>query len=97
MNKGLIVEDKQGNLVVLHEIDKENGEPVYEELELHPVFKSYKHFEVGQNVDFQYAYECTLHYPEYCACYKKKLFALVVLPKEKGFFDKLKKLFNKNI
>jgi len=97
MNKGLIVIDYKENIVVLHEIDKENGEPIYEELELHPAIKNYKHFEVGQKVDFQYAHECTLHYPDFCDCYKKKLFALVVPPKEKGFFDKLKKLFNKNI
>ena len=95
MNKGIIVADFRNNLVVLHEIPNKDGEPDYEELPLHPFFKNYKSFVLGQRVDFQYAHECTLHYPEYCACYTKKLFALIVPPKKKSLLDRIKKFFKK--
>lgn len=50
MNKGIIVADFRNNIIVLHEISNKDGEPDYEELPLHPYFKNYKSFVLGQHI-----------------------------------------------
>lgn len=84
MNKGIIATNYKHNVVVLHQLKDDNGKTVYEELLLHPYYKNYKSFILGEEVLFQYAYECTIHYPIHCDCYKKKLFALIVPAKKKN-------------
>jgi hypothetical protein len=94
MNKGVIATNYKHHVVVLHELI-DDGSIVYEELPLHPYFKNYKSFVLGEEINFQYATECNIHYPEYCACYKKTMYALIVPQKKEKLITKLKKLFKR--
>lgn len=92
MNIGYIGKSSKGEIVVLEEIEINNKVISYDEIPLHPYHKN-QIFELGSEVKFQYANECTIHYPEFCDCYKKKLFALIVPDKKKSLFKKIKSLW----
>jgi hypothetical protein len=95
MNKGIIATNYKHRIVVLHEFIDDGGRVVYEELDLHPFYKNYQSFVLGDEVLFQYANECTIHYPKYCDCFKKKTYALVVPKNKLNLIQKLKKLFKR--
>ena len=82
MNKGQIDKNYKGELVVVFSY-VENGGKRYDEYPLHPQFRYYDGFVVGQQVNFIEAKECSRHYPEFCDCFTTKLYALVVLDKKK--------------
>lgn len=93
MNIGYIGKSSTGEIVVLDEM-KENGRLIYySEIPLHPYHRN-QIFELGSEVKFQYAQECTIHYPEFCDCYKKKLYAIIIPNKKKmSLFKKIKSLW----
>lgn len=95
MNKGIIATDYKHNVIVLHEFIDDNGRVIYEELPLHPFYKNYNSFILGQEINFQYAKECTIHYPNYCDCFKLRTFALIVPDKKTNLFKRFKNLFKK--
>lgn len=82
MNKGTIDKNYKGELVVVYNY-VEDGKPQYEEYSIHPQFRYYNGFVVGQQVKFIQAKECSRHYPEHCDCITNKMYALVVLDKKK--------------
>ena len=95
MNKGIIATNYKQQVIVLHEFIDDDGRVVYEELTLHPYYKNKNTFVLGEEINFQYATECNIHYPEYCACYKKTMYALIVPKKKEKLITKLKKLFKR--
>ena len=93
MNIGYIGKSATGEIVVLEEIRENKTLVYYEEIPLHPYHKN-QLFELGSEVKFQYANECTIHYPEFCDCYKKKMFAIIVPDKKKkSLFKRIKSLW----
>jgi hypothetical protein len=93
MNIGYIGKSSTGEIVVLEEFKENNKLVYYEEIPLHPYHKT-QLFELGSEVNFQYAKECTIHYPEFCSCYKQTTFAVIIPDKKKkSFFKKIKSLW----
>ena len=92
MNKGTIDKNYTGEYVVVYEYRDEYSKR-YEEYPVHPQFKYYDGFVVGQQVSFIQAKECSRHYPEYCDCITNKMYALVVLDKKKKSW--IKRLLSK--
>ena len=82
MNKGTIEKNRRGELVVVYEY-KENNKKYYEEYSINPQFRYFDGFMEGQQVSFIQAMECDRHYPELCECMTNKVYALVVLDKQK--------------
>lgn len=94
MINGHIDKDWKGNLVVVYEY-KEGFHKVIEEIPLHPYYDYDNTLEVGQPIKFQFAKECTIHYPHYCDCFKLKTFAIVDMSKKPTLWQKFKSLFKK--
>lgn len=93
MNTGYIGKNAQGEIVILEEVLLNNKLISYDELLLHPYHKN-QIFELGSEVNFQYAKECTIHYPEFCSCYKQTTFAVIIPDKKKkSLFKKIKSLW----
>lgn len=88
MNIGYIGKSSTGEIVVLEEIKENNSLVYYDEIPLHPYHQN-QIFELGDEIKFQYANECTIHYPEFCDCYKKKMYALIVPNKKKKSIVKM--------
>lgn len=100
MEKGKIDKTFMGKLVVVYAVHLDNGKVLYQELPIHPFYKNYL-FQVNQDIYFQYAKECTIHYPKSCDCLKLHTYALPIFKKEKTTFkylliNILKKIFKKN-
>ena len=94
MINGTIEKDYYGNFVVVYEY-KEDFHKVIEEVPLHPHYNGYDGFKEGQSVKFQYARECTIHYPHYCDCMKLKTYALIDTSNKPTRWEKFKALFKK--
>ena len=94
MKKAYIDTDYYGKFVVIYEY-KEEFHRVIGEIPLHPYYQNYDGLSVGQSVKFQYARECTIHYPHYCDCIKLKMYALLDMSKEPTRWEKFKSLFKK--
>lgn len=82
MNKGYIGKNSQGDIVVLEEVKENNKLVYYDEYLLHP-YQQKQIFDLGSEVNFQYAKECDLHYPEFCSCYKQQIYAIIIPDKKK--------------
>lgn len=94
MIKGHIDKDWYGNMIVVYEY-KEDFHKYIEEVPLHPYYQDYEGLKVGQSVKFQYAKECTIHYPHYCDCFKLKTYALLDLTPEPTLWERFKALFKR--
>ena len=92
MNKAYIDTDYYGNFVVIYEY-KDDFCKVIEEIPIHPYYQNYDGLKVGQSIKFQYAKECTMHYPHYCDCYKLKTYALIDINQPPTLWEKIKSLF----
>jgi hypothetical protein len=94
MNNGFIDKDFYGDFVVVYEY-KEDFHKVIEEIPLHPTYKNYDGFKIGQPIKFQYVKECTIHYPHYCDCFKLKTYALLDMSKKPTLLQRFKSLFKR--
>ena len=92
MNKGTIEKNHNNEYVVSYDY-VEDGKYKYEEYSLHPQYRYYNGFLMGQQVNFIQATECSIHYPEYCDCYKKKIYAVIIPDKKKQSW--IKRLLSK--
>jgi len=92
MNKGTIEKNHNNDYVVSYEYI-ENGKYKCEDYSLHPQYRYYNGFVMGQQVNFIQAMECDRHYPEHCDCYTKKIYAIVVFDKKKKSW--IKRLLSK--
>ena len=96
MNIGTINQIFTGELVVDYQFETEHGKQVTQQLSIHPFFKKYP-FKINEQVKFQYALECELHYPTTCTCERVRLYALPVMTKErKSLLKRIAKYFKKN-
>ena len=77
MNNGTINQLSTGEMVVRHTYTDEKGEQVTQQLSIHPYFKNYP-YEVNDTLNFQYAMECEVHYPNTCTCERVRLYALPI-------------------
>lgn len=92
MNKGTIQKIFTGELIVSFTEYLDNGKKLYQELPIHPFYKRYL-FQVGQEINFQYANECSRHYPFDCRCSGLTLYALPIFKSpKKNFIAKLVEL-----
>jgi hypothetical protein len=93
MIKGTIEKIFTGELIVSYTEYLDNGKKLYQELPIHPYYKHYL-FQVGQEINFHYIRECSLHYPTDCRCTELTLYALPIFQSnKKNFFDRLLKFF----
>jgi len=94
MKKGIIEKSFTGELCIVYvEILEDGKHQLYQQLRIHPFYKHYL-FQINQEVKFEYAHECTIHYPEFCDCFKKELFALPIMKVSKQtLLQKFIKLF----
>lgn len=88
MNKGYIGKNAKGEIVILEEVLLNDKLVSYDEFLLHPIHKN-QTFELGSEMNFQYAKECRLHYPEFCSCYKQTTYALIVPDQKKSLFKRI--------
>ena len=95
MKKGVIEKLFTGELCIVYVENIENGKHLHQQLRIHPYYKHYL-FQVNQEVKFEYAHECLIHYPEFCDCFKKELFALPILKSDKiTYFVIIKKIMKR--
>jgi hypothetical protein len=93
MNTGYIGKNAQGEIVILEEVKENDRLVYYDEYPLHPYHRK-QELELGSEVNFQYAKECTIHYPEFCSCYKQQIYAIIIPnKKKKSLFKKIKSLW----
>lgn len=93
MNKGYIGKNSKGEIVILEEVNLNDKLISYDELALHPYHKG-KKFELGSEINFQYAKECTIHFPDFCFCKNQQTFALIIPYKKKNsLLKKIKSLW----
>lgn len=96
MNIGTINQIFTGEMVVDYTYTTEHGKQVKQQLPVHPFYKNY-HWELNQQVQFQYAMECENHYPKTCTCERVVLYALPVMTKERrGLLKRIVAYFQKN-
>lgn len=97
MKKGIIDKSHTGELLIFYTEYLDNGKKLYQQLPIHPYYRHYL-FQLNQEVKFQFAHECRIHYPEYCDCFKKQLYALPILkPDIKSYFAKIVELIKTGI
>jgi hypothetical protein len=87
MIKGTIEKIFTGELIVSHTEYLENGKKLYQELPIHPFYKYYL-FQIGQEIIFEYATECSRHFPKTCQCKGLTLYALPIFRNPKTNFMK---------
>ena len=89
MNIGTIKQLRTGELVVHHTYTNEHGEEVTQQLSIHPYFKNHT-YQVDDTLNFEYAMECEVHYPNTCTCERVRLYALPIfeMTKERKSFLK---------
>jgi hypothetical protein len=93
MNKGIIEKLFTGELIIAYTEFLDNGKKLHQELPIHPFYKHYL-FQVGQEINFHYMNECSLHYPADCRCSNLTLYALPIFRSaKKNFVTRLKNLF----
>ena len=95
MNKGKIDKTFLGEIIISYSDKYDNGEPFYGQLPIHPYYKHYI-FLLGQEINFQFASECHIHYPKDCLCAKLTLYALpIIKPKKQTVKSLIINIFKK--
>lgn len=94
MNKGMIEKDHNNEYVVSYDYI-EDGKHKCEEYSLHPQYQYYNGFLMGQQVNFIQATECNRHYPEYCECMTKKVYAVIIPDKKQNWIKRLLSKFKR--
>jgi signal recognition particle subunit SEC65 len=77
MNNGTIKQLSTGEMVVHYTYNNDQGEPVTQQLSIHPYFKNHT-YQVNDTLNFEYAMECEIHYPKTCTCERVRLYALPI-------------------
>lgn len=95
MNNGTIKQLSTGEMVVHYTYTTENGQQLTQQLSIHPYYKNHT-YQVNDTLNFEYAMECEVHYPQTCTCERVRLYALPIpemTPERRSFLKRVIQYF----